>query len=107
MPGPIPVTPRECLTRWPGGQLKTGADPVWGPRAADLARWMTLMHARIERNHTRLTSLARAIGVSRSTLDRTLNGEVWPTFHLLNDLAEEMHYRGIWSEYGKARQRKA
>lgn len=86
--------------------MKTNVDPVWGPRAADLARWMTLMHARIERNHARLTSVARAMGVSRSTLDRTLNGEVWPTFHLLNHLAEEMHYRGIWSEYGKARRRK-
>ena len=100
------MSPRDCLTRWPGGQLKKGADPVWGPRAADLAVWMKLMLARIERNHTKLQSVARAMGVSRSTLDRALNGEVWPTFHLLNDLAEEMHYRGIWSEYGKARRRK-
>ena len=59
--------------------------------------------ARIKRNKTNIQAVAREMGVSRSTLDRLMLGQSWPSFDLLTGMSRSVNYWEIWSDLSQAR----
>ena len=99
---PVPkapgVRPRDLVSPWPGGNLKRGADLLWGERALDQALIVQKIERRIERNGAKLEHIAAMTGISTSTLNRFLTGQSWPTFYVVTTLARRLYYPELWEE---------
>lgn len=103
MPVKYPFKPRECLTLWPSGQVKPEVPEPWRTKARDQAAFVDLMAQRIKRNKTNVQAVSRDMRVSRSTLDRMMAGESWPSFDLLTSMARSVNYWAIWADIARLR----
>ena len=103
MPASCPFQPRECFNAWPIGEVKGALGEPWRTKALDQAAFVRLMAARIKRNKTNIQAVAREMGVSRSTLDRLMLGQSWPSFDLLTSMSRSVNYWEIWSDLSQAR----
>jgi lambda repressor-like predicted transcriptional regulator len=103
VPASYPFKPRECFSMWPGGEVKDSIEEPWRSKALYLSAFVTLMAARIKRNKTNLQAVARDMGVSRSTLDRLMLGQSWPSFDVLTSMSISVNYEEIWGDLTRSR----
>jgi len=96
VPASYPYRPRDCFHVWPSGELKDDIPEPWRTKAADQAAFVDLMAKRIKRNKTNVQAVARDMGVSRSTIDRMMSGQSWPSFDLLTSMARSVNYWEVW-----------
>lgn len=92
------LRPRDLVSPWPGGKLKRGADPIWGERALDQALIVRKVRERLERNGAKLEYVAARTAISKSTLNRFLTGESWPTLYVATSLARSLAFPELWNE---------
>lgn len=102
-PRKAPSSPRDCLTRWPGGPNKSEIPQPWADKAADHAAWVVLMQARLKRDRTNVAARDRDLGVARSSLDPLMLGKSWPAFDVFTSMARATHYWDIWADLARIR----